>query len=563
MTKEENKKILLSHKKEFIYKFIISIILNVLLLIIPIYYSKIIDNITILNLRETYLNLLVFAILTILYRISEIYNQRAYYHLHSRLYHSYTNLGLCKTYYNSLYSLSRFSLSEFSNIMSEDFEFLSEYYSTLVIRIVEIFEFIYIIIYFFFINKIIGLLTIIVSIIVIIYLIIMNKKISQINLERKDKNDKRISFFQEIFLSLRAIKGFNILKIINKRSNETISNYIESNNKLNIKRYDVREISLGIVDIFKIIVLFFSIHLIFNGYMTIGIITLIYNYYSKLSELFTSIIVLSESANNKSVASKRIFKLFQYAKNREVEEKDNNDIKGDILFNNVLYGNKLTPILKNVSLSFPKNSFTILTGNMKNSEGIFDLLLRYNDIHSGSIMIDKVNINEYSMNNISHNIGFVMENPILFNQTILDNLMLFDNDFQNIIHVCQKLDIYDYIMSLEKGFGTLLQDNASNINSDVKYLLAFANLLLKNPKIILIYNIWDKISNPTLKIILDNLEELKKEHTIIIITKDNKIIKNNNVDKIIMFAFSEVLFCGKHHELYENSSKYRELLKKM
>ena len=81
MSKDENKVILWKHKKSFIYKFIISIILNVLLLTIPIYYSKTIDAISINNFKESYSMLIILGILTLSYRISEILNQKSYYHL--------------------------------------------------------------------------------------------------------------------------------------------------------------------------------------------------------------------------------------------------------------------------------------------------------------------------------------------------------------------------------------------------------------------------------------------------------------------------------------------------
>ena len=116
MSKEENKKILFFHKKKFIWKFIVSIILNVLLLVIPIYYSKLIDSLTILNYDKAYFFAIIFGLLTLFYRIVEYFNQKAYFWLYLALYKSYMNLGISKTFDNSLYSLSRFSLSEYSNI---------------------------------------------------------------------------------------------------------------------------------------------------------------------------------------------------------------------------------------------------------------------------------------------------------------------------------------------------------------------------------------------------------------------------------------------------------------
>ena len=110
MNRDENSKILLLHKGKIILKFFISIILNVFLLIVPIYYSKMIDEISVSNFSLAYKYIIIFGILTIIYRFIEYFNQKAYYYLYLALYKSYMNLGLQKTFNNSIYSLSRFSL---------------------------------------------------------------------------------------------------------------------------------------------------------------------------------------------------------------------------------------------------------------------------------------------------------------------------------------------------------------------------------------------------------------------------------------------------------------------
>ena len=563
MSKEENKKILLSHKGKFIWKFIISIMLNVLLLVIPIYYSNLIDAITETNFNSAYFFSIIFGILTISYRFIEYFNQKIYFWLYLSLYKSYMNLGINKTFNNSLYSLSRFSLSEYSNILSEDFEMISDYYSTLVIRIVEILEFIYIIIYFFFINTLIGIITLVSSIVVIFILFYFNKFISLVNTERKIRNDKRISLFQEIFLSVKTIKGFNILKVIKKRLNTIVDDYIKWHTKLNMNRFNLRETTLGIVDFFKILSLIIGIKLIMNGEMTLGTITIIYSYYTKLSELFTSIIILSESLNNKKVSEIRVTKLFQYANNHEVDVDNNNDVLGNITFKNILYGNKMSPLLNEVNFSITKNSLTILSGSTKSCEGIIDLLLRYNREHSGKILIDDVDINNYSRENISNIMGFIMEYPTFFNTSIRDNLLIFDSNFENIVNICKELDIDEYIMSLPNGYETILNSDASNINNDVRYLLAFARIFLRKSKIILINNILDHVSRPVHKQIFDMLIKLKSEHTIIIVSRNIDILKNRNVDKIIFLAYGRVIGEGNHKDLIKNNQEYQNLLKKM
>lgn len=563
MSKDENKMVLLLHKGKFFWKFIISIILNVLLLIIPIYYSNLIDAITESSFDMAYFYAIIFGILTILYRLSEYFNQKAYFWLYLSLYKSYMNLGLNKTFNNSIYSLSRFSLSEYSNIMSEDFEMISDYYSTLVIRIVEILEFIYIIIYFFIINKYIGLITLFSSIIVIFALFYFNKFISITNTERKIRNDMRISLFQEIFLSVKTIKGFNILTVIKERLNKVVDEYIKWHIKLNMNRYNLREVTLGIVDIFKVISLIIGIKLIMDGNMTLGTITIIYSYYTKLSELFTSIITLSESLNNKKVSETRVTKLFQYANNHEVDIDNKNDVQGEITFDNILYGDKMSPLLNEVNFSIGKNSLTILSGSTKSCEGIIDLLLRYNKEHSGKILIDNININDYSRENISNIMGFIMEYPTFFNTSIRDNLLIFDSNFENIVNICKELEIDEYIMSLPNGYETILNSDASNISNDVRYLLAFARIFLRKSKIILINNILDHVSRPVFKQIFDILIKIKNEHTIIVVSRNIDILKNKNIDKILFLAYGKVIGEGNHKDLMKNNQEYQKLVKKM
>ena len=156
-----------------------------------------------------------------------------------------------------------------------------------------------------------------------------------------------------------------------------------------------------------------------------------------------------------------------------------------------------------------------------------------------------------------------MEYPTFFNTSIRDNLLIFDSNFENIVNVCKYLDIDDYIMSLKDGYETILDSNASNINNDAKYLLAFARVFLRKSKIILLDNILDHVSKPVYKQILDIIINLKSEHTIIMISRDIKIIKNKNVDKVIFLAYGKVVGEGKHQDLFKNNEEYQNLLKKM
>ncbi len=549
MTKKENREVLLKNKKYFIIKFIASLLIRGSLLIIPLYYSYLIDELSKGNFNAAYKMLLMFFIFTLIYRLLEMINQKTYYSLYSNLYKTYAKLGLKKTCNNSIYSLSRFSLSEYSNIMSEDFETLSDYYATLVIRIVEILEAIYIIFYFFKIDLLIGYLTLLISVVVLFILIYSNNKLSRTNQIRKNKHDKRISLFQELLLSIKEIKGFNIFSVAQERTMNTLDDYVKANNKLNIDKYNLKQLSLGLIDVFQCIALFIGIKLLIDGKTTLGVLTIIYNYYVKLNALFLSIITLFESNINVKVARIRIHKLFQYANNNYEKDTNLNLTNGSIEFKHVLYGNKKDPTLNDVSFKINANTFNIITGvTGSGKSGVFDLLLRYNRQHEGSILIDNQDIASYG-NKINEIISGVTKNPTFFNISIKDNLGIFDANFENIVYYAKLFKIHDYIMSLENGYDTILLTDGSNINSDVKYILAIIRVLLKRPKIMLFDEIFDFLSKDLSDLILEELKNLKEDNTIIIITKNKNLITSNFVDQIILVDNSKIIATGKYQNL--------------
>ena len=564
MTKKDNREVLLKNKKYFIVKFISSLFIRVFMLLIPLFYSYCIDEITKGNFNAAYTMIILFFVFYMFYRITEIINQITFYALYSNLYKSYLELGLYKTCNNSLYSLSRFSLSEFSNIMSEDFEILSEHYATLVIRIVEILEAIFIIIYFFKINVIVGYITLFICLVVLYLLIAYNSYIADTNKERKIRNDKRISLFQELLLSIKEIKGFDIFDVVKERTNNTIKDYVKWNNKLNVQKYNLKQKSLGLINIFEFLALLIGIKLIKEGQATVGVLTIIYSYYTKLSDLFLSIITLFESRINVKIAKIRIHKLFQYASdNYDDKEFDNKNIYGDIEFINILYGNKLNPILNNVSFKINRNSLNIITGLSGSGKvGIFELLLGYNRQHKGKILIDNKNITDFSKNILGNSINSVRRDPTFFRLSIKDNLSIFDSNFENIVRLAKELNIHDYIMALPSGYNTILETDANNINSDVKYALAIMRVLLKRPKILLFDETFDFLSIDISKKVLNILKEMKQDNTILIISKKKELLELEYIDNIIVIDNHQVLLTGTNQELIKNK-QYKKIISKL
>ncbi len=561
MTKSENKKVLLCNSKWFILKLVVSILFKALLLVIPIFYSYGIDSISKGDYNGAYLMIGVYLGSFILYRIFEMVNQWSYYVLYAKVYKTYVNLGLTKTYNNSIYSLSRINSSEYSNIMSEDFEVLSDYYATLVFRFVDLLEFIFIIIYFFVLNLFIGLSSVVLVILVLLLLSLTFKQIQTINETRKLKHDKRIGLFQELFAGVKEIKGFNIFNSIKNRIDENVKDYTTWNNRINVQRYNLRQISLGVVDIFRIGSLFYGVYLITLGQLTLGMTLIIFNYYSKLIDSFTSIITLIEGLTNVKVAKKRVFKLFQYASDKVlVAGKDISSPKGKITFDNVLYGPKDNPILNYISFTVNPNTLTLITGPTGSGKtGIFDLLLKLNRQHTGKILIDDKAIETYGSDIYYNLVSVVQKNPTFFAVSIRENLTMIEPNFEIIIELCKRLDIHEYIMSLPLGYDTLLLTDGSNINSEVRYLLAIVRMILKGSKILLLDETFNFLGQEITKKLLKLFNEMKNNYTIIIITKDQKILACDQVDYLIYLEKGQVVYEGKKDDVKKDRDYIKDL----
>ena len=155
-------------KKEYLYKLLTSIILRGLLLIIPILFSSAINDVTNNSIKHAIILIIITIIVALLYRLIEGINQKTYYMLYNKLYSYYNSLAISKTNSNSTFSLSRFTLGQYTNIVVTDVDIISAFYSNLVVRFVQMIEFVFILLYFYSIDKFIALAAFILIIIMIL-----------------------------------------------------------------------------------------------------------------------------------------------------------------------------------------------------------------------------------------------------------------------------------------------------------------------------------------------------------------------------------------------------------
>ncbi len=553
--KQETKKILRSTRKDIIYKTVISILLRLTVLIIPILWGMAIEFITKSNFNRGYKYLIISILIVTLYYIFEVVNQEVYYKLYSILNKKFNNLAISAITKNSIYSLSRFFSSEYINIIDDDVNVISTYYGSLIIRIIRIVEFAVIFVYFWTLNIYIFLFSLIMSGVLFVILLIFGNTVLKLTLKSKHNMDTKDKTAIEIFSGIKEIKGFNVSESIIDRLNKYTSEYVKSFKKYNMVSYVLKMVVLYIVDLSKYVLAIYGFILFSRGEMEIGTILIIFSYYTNMLANFDNLATLLIDHKLLQVSLIRFNKLLEYRiENYSTRLKKRVDCEGKITFENVLYGNKEDPILNDVSFTINANAITIITGKPSSGKsGVFDLLLKLNRKHSGRILIDDLDMEKIEESTYYQLISSVRRDYIFFDLTIMENLKLIDDNEEKIFNVCKELEIYDYIINLPEGFDTMIMSTNRKIYSDIKHLLAIARVLIRDSKIMLFDDIISILDEQTQEKVLNLLKKMKKDHTIVIITREENIIKDS--DEVIVLDENKLLAENKYSKLSDKEKE--------
>ena len=546
-------------KKEFILRFLNAVIIRGILLIIPILLSYIIGCISKNEIAKAVILVVISMFVTVLYRFFECVGSRDYHRLYNKIYSYYNSLAIDKTNENSVFSLSRFSLGQYSNMLTTDVDTISAFFSCLVLRFVQVLEFLVIYIYFFSIDKLLFITAVILSLVILHMIPKTNHTIADLNTKRKEEHDKQIVATHEYFLTNKEIKSFNLFDIISSKIKKQTYQYLSANAKYS-NRYDYNNHAFLLsIEMMRLFAILYSIRLVAVGKLGIEMILIIYNYYQKIVDNFSTILTINGELTNFNISLQRFNHLIEFSKPKSKFSKkmDESFFKGEICFENILYGYRHDPILNGVSFRIKPDSFCVITGKDSSGKaGISNLLLKFNEQHEGAIMIDGIDIREIPDDEYFKMISLVREQPVFFNASIKENLITIENDIEKVKKICKQLGIDNEITGLPKGYDTMMDANIE-ISASTKQLLAIARVLLKDSKILVFDEALGILDEKSQKIVLNILKKMKKNHTIVVISHDKNVLKE--AERVIVLEEHKLAEVGTVDELIAQKGKYYEM----
>ncbi len=269
-----------------------------------------------------------------------------------------------------------------------------------------------------------------------------------------------------------------------------------------------------------------------------------------------------EQFQNGSTGFKRFLEIMdEEEENIHEGDKICENVNGDIAFNHVKFHYKSSKgILKDVSFKIPHGEKIALVGPSGGGKTtICHLIPRFYDVDEGSITIDGINIKEFTLESLRKQIGIVQQDVFLFGGTIKDNIVYgkLDASEEEIIEAAKKANIYEYIMSLPKGFDTDIGERGVKLSGGQKQRLSIARIFLKNPKILILDEATSALDNTTELLIQNSLDELCKNRTTIIVAHRLSTIRN--ADEILLISDGQIKEQGTHDELIKKNGSYKLL----
>ena len=299
---QNTKKILKSAKREVIYKIVTSLFIQGLALIVPVFWSNTINEVTEGNYKVGYYLILITLFLSIFYYFWSFLNQKTWYKFYNKLYTEYTAITTSETK-----NINKINLGEYTNILNNDIDIICIFFGNLITRIFQVIEFFVIYAYFLSFNFVIFIVTVLVSIILIALYFKVGKRVQELNLKRKTALDTKTIMLHKLYSAITGKKS-NITSITNLFNKDNKA-YLRSNYKYNVTIQGIIYFVLGAVESTRYAIILYSVYLVSIGNIEIGTILLIYSYYAKILTNFEVLGTITADYQSFIVSLRRLNKI--------------------------------------------------------------------------------------------------------------------------------------------------------------------------------------------------------------------------------------------------------------
>ncbi len=364
------------------------------------------------------------------------------------------------------------------------------------------------------------------------------------------------------------VTGMNIVQIFNqeKREKEKFDQINKEHRDAHIRGIWAYSVFFPVVELLSAmsvsLMIWWGVKDSLSGYMTPGLLlefsTFITMMYRPIRQMADNFNVLQMGMVN----ADRVFKVFDTDESALDPIKSTNvHLKGDIIFDEVWFAyQEENWVLRNINLEIKHGemvAFVGATGAGKSS--IAGLLNRFYDYSSGEILIDGKSIRDYSMSDVRRNVGLVLQDVFLFNDSILNNITLNNPDISKdkVIEASKRVGTHDFIMKLPNNYDFNPGERGGMLSVGQRQLISFVRAYVHEPAILVLDEATSSVDSESEALIQHATEELTKGRTSIVIAHRLSTIQKAN--KIVVVDKGELVEMGSHEELLAKDGFYAKL----
>ena len=394
---------------------------------------------------------------------------------------------------------------------------------------------------------------------------VIGKQLKRKSLQAQEMWSDTMSQVEETLGGLRVIKAFIAEDSMTDRFSRTTDSLRLKTARVSTRQALAHPMSEFLGTVLIAIVLWFGGSLILGDKAPIDASTFIF-YMVILYSILNPLKDFSKAtyAIPKGMASmERIDKILN-APNpiRDPEKPEKVSFKKDLTFEHVdfLYDEDGKQILKDINFTVEKGkTFAIVGESGAGKSTLVDLIPRFYDVSAGSIKLDGIDIRNLRMHDLRSIIGYVNQEPILFNDTIFNNIAFgVDNvTEEQVIEAAKIANAHDFIMEKEEGYQTNIGDRGMKLSGGQRQRISIARAVLKNPPILILDEATASLDTESERLVQEALDRLMSSRTTIAIAHRLSTIKNS--DEILVMKEGEIVERGRHDELIAKGGYYKKL----
>ena len=300
------------------------------------------------------------------------------------------------------------------------------------------------------------------------------------------------------------------------------------------------------------------------GEITAGLLVSFISYASMFYEPVNFFATLSDSYQNALSSAERIFDILDAEPEADFGKgnKPEGGLQGKIEFKNVSFSyDRTKKVLKNINLTIEPGDIVGIVGTTGSGKStLINLFLRFYDSYQGRILVDGKDIRNIDMEFYRSQIGYVQQEPMMFNNTIFNNIAYGDTRYsvEDVIHAADIANAHQFIIRQPDGYDSMLGERGVGLSGGERQRLSIARAVLKNPSILVFDEATASVDSETERLIQDSIEQLICGRTTIMIA--HRLSTLSKANKIVVVDNGKIIECGTPEELLEKKGKYWKLV---